>query len=120
MTISISNHPIDDNILREASYSGHDVQNDPEYGFSVKLRLRVNHYIMVDGVKTNHPLQAVKWVTLTADKSTFVDAQGNIVPEEDSVMTEFDFFIMLMGVSIIQNDIISAKILWADSLGRFD
>jgi hypothetical protein len=119
-TIQISNHPVDDNIVREASYSGHEVSNDAEFGYFVKLRIRINHYIFVGEEKIEHPLQSSKWVTLTADRNSFVDAQGNLVPQEESVMSEFDFFIMLFDEKIKQSELIEAKILWADSEGRFN
>ena len=116
---SISKHPIDGNIIREVEFSGLTIDNDLEYGFQVKLRLKVHHYIMVENVKTIHPLQEFKYVVLTANNSTMVDGNGMPV-EEGGLMGEFDFFMMLIDNEVVIADLIAAKIQWADSYGRFD
>jgi hypothetical protein len=111
--IPISNHPIDKNIIREASFSGLYIDDDLlEYGEQIKFRIRVDHFIMVsseeegvDPIKTPHPLLKRKWVILTADKS--VDIGGG--------MNEFDYFISLMSQPIVMADLIEAKILSVDT-----
>jgi hypothetical protein len=116
--IEISIHPIDSNILREASFSGLVVDADPEFGFGVGLRIRIDHYFIKDEVKTAHPMPA-RWYTLRATKDQMVDAQGQLV-DEGGIMSEFDFFIMLMGQPVVINQFVEAKIEWADNLGRFN
>jgi hypothetical protein len=116
--IEISIHPIDSNILREASFSGLIVDDDPEFGFRVGLRIRIDHYFMKEEAKTPHPMPA-KWETLWAKQDQMVNAQGQLV-DEGGVMSEFDFFIMLMGQPVVINDFVEAKIAWADNLGRFN
>ena len=63
-----------------------------------------------------------KTTSLLATNDTWVDATGTIVPEGDptAVMTEYDFFMMLMDQPIVISDIVAQKIAWADSLNRFD
>jgi hypothetical protein len=116
--IPISNHPIDKNIIREASFSGLYIDDDlEEYGEQIRFRIRVDHFIMVsseeegvDPVKTPHPLLKRKWVTLTADKT--VDLGGGV--------NEFDYFISLMSQPIIMADLITAKILSVDTDDEFN
>jgi len=116
--IQISNHPIDKNIIREASFSGLYIDDDLlEYGEQIRFRIRVDHFIMVsseeegvDPVKTPHPLLKRKWVILTADKT--VDLGGGV--------NEFDYFISLMSESIIMADLITAKILSVDKDDEFN
>ncbi len=116
--IEISNDPVDDKIIREASFSGLHVDADPEHGFIVSLRIRVDHYFMKDEVKTLHSKRPF-WILLNATKDQMVNAQGQLV-DEGGVMSEFDFFIMLMGQPVVINEFVEAKIAWADNLGRFN
>lgn len=116
---SISIHPIDSNIIREVEFSGLIIDNDSEYGFQVKLRLKVHHYIMVEDVKTPHPLQEFRYVVLTANNSTMVDANG-VPVEEGGVMGEFDFFMLLLNNPVVIANLVAAKVQWADSIGRFN
>jgi hypothetical protein len=109
--IPISNHPIDKNIIREASFSGLYIDDDLlEYGEQIRFRVRVDHFIMVEEVKTPHPLLKRKWIILTADKS--VDLGGGV--------NEFDYFISLMSRPIIMADLITAKILSVDTDDEFN
>lgn len=114
----ISSHPVDSGIIRKASFSGLVVSNDPEFGFSVTLRIRVDHYFIKDGEEVAHPLPA-KWVNLSATQDQMVNGLGQLV-EEGGIMSEFDFFIMLMGQPVVINEFVDAKIVWADELGRFN
>ena len=116
--ITISNDPVDDKIIREASFSGLHIDADPEHGFIVSLRIRIDHHFLKEEVKTPHSKRPL-WVLLNATKDQMVDAQGQIVTE-GGVMSEFDFFITLMGQEVIINQFVAAKIAWADNLGRFN
>jgi hypothetical protein len=117
----------------------YNISDEPTYGFkrkvelsqiyigfqdfvdkSVSLAFVVNYY-EEDGT-TLITLIPKKQVILRADESTWVNSNGTIVPEGDptAVMTEYDFFIMLMNVPIVISDIVEAKVAWADNLGRFN
>lgn len=117
----------------------YNISDEPNYGFkrkvevsqiqigfqdfvgeAVNLHLTVRYYES-DGV-TLINLIPLKFVTLRADKTTWVDIDGNIVPEGDlaAVMTEYDFFMNLMDIPVVISDIVEAKVAWADSLGRFN
>jgi len=116
----------------------YNISDEPTYGFKrkvepiiiyigfkesvgkvVNLQFIVNYY---DADETPITLIPFKEVTLRADQSTWVDQNGTIVPEGDptAVMTEYDFFMMLMNVPIVISNIVQAKVVWADSLGRFN
>ena len=116
----------------------YNISDEPTYGFKrkveptiiyigfkdfvgkvVNLQFIVNYYEADDTPITLIPS---KTVTLRADETTWVDENGTIVPEGDptAVMTEYDFFMSLMNVPIVISDIIAAKVVWADNLGRFD
>lgn len=117
----------------------YNISDEPKYGFKrkvelgsiyieiedisgqcVNLRLLVKYYES-DGV-TLMKIVPSRWVTLRADNTTWVDVDGNIVPEGDiaAVMTEYEFFMAMMNVPIVISDIVEAKVAWADSLGRFN
>jgi hypothetical protein len=117
----------------------YNISDEPTYGFKRKVEVTqifiglqdfidkaVNLYLIVkyyesDGI-TPITIIPFKEVTLRADNTTWVDVDGNIVPEGDiaAIMTEYDFFMMLMDQPIIISDIVESKVTWADSLGRFD
>jgi hypothetical protein len=61
-------------------------------------------------------------ITRIADNTTCVDAQGVIVPcgSPDAVMTEYEYYMQMLGVSVVIADMVEQKILWADSEGRFN
>lgn len=117
----------------------YNISDEPVYGFKRKVEVDLIYIGLQDYVSKNVNLHlSVKYfesdgvtpitiippkiVILRADKTTWVDATGTIVPEGDptAVMTEYDFFISLMSVPIVISDIVEAKVAWADSLGRFD
>jgi hypothetical protein len=84
----------------------------------VILQLDVYNFTQEDVLITDIP---AKPISLKADNNTKVTSQG--VPTEvieDQVMGEFDFFKMMMNNPVIIDDLISAKIQWADFMGRFD
>jgi hypothetical protein len=116
----------------------YNISDEPTYGFKRKVEIAqihigfmdfinkaVNLYCIVNYYEADDTLITIipfKNVILRADNTTWVDVDGNIVPEEDisAVMTEYDFFMMLMNQPIIISDIVESKVTWADSLGRFD
>lgn len=117
----------------------YNISDEPNYGFKRKVHVNninigvedlfnkavtlflVVKYYAPDG-NTIIDFIPAKNVPLIADTTTWVDQNGTIVPEGDptAVMTEYDFFMMLMNVPIVISDIIAAKVIWADNLGRFD
>lgn len=119
--------------------SPQQISNDPVYGFKrkvelsavnigladfvgkrVQLMLSVNYYEA--DASTVISVIPPKIVSLTADETTWVDANGNILPADDpaAVMTEYDYFLTLLNVPIVISTLVSQKITWADSLQRFD
>jgi hypothetical protein len=116
----------------------YNISDEPTYGFKrkvepiliyigfkdfvgkvVNLQFIVNYYEADDTPITIIP---AKDVILRADNTTWVDVDGNIVPEGDiaAVMTEYEFFMMMMTVPVVISDIVESKVTWADSLGRFN
>jgi hypothetical protein len=116
----------------------YNISDEPTYGFKRKVEIvqihigfkdfinkAVNLYCIVNYYEADDtPITIIpaKDVILRADDTTWVDATGTIVPEGDptAVMTEYDFFIGLMQLPIVIEDIVESKVTWADSLGRFD
>lgn len=105
---------------RKVEVGSIEIQIEDISGQCVNLKLIVRYYEN-DGV-TPMRLIPFKWVTLRADNTTWVDVDGNIVPEGDiaAVMTEYEFFMIMMEVPVVISDIVEAKVAWADSLGRFN
>jgi len=116
----------------------YNISNEPTYGFKRKVEVAQIHIGFMDFVNKsvslyfivkyyeadNTPITIIpsKSVILRADNTTWVDVDGNIVEEGslDAIMTEYDFFMMLMDQPIIISDIVESKVTWADSLGRFN
>lgn len=116
----------------------YNISDEPIYGFKRKVEVTKIHIGFIDFVDKavnlffivnyyeadDTPITLIppKEVILRADETTWVDQNGTIVPEGDptAVMTEYAFFMMLMDVPIVISDIIAAKIVWADNLGRFN
>jgi hypothetical protein len=117
----------------------YNISDEPNYGFKRKVEVAkihigfedfvdkaVNLYLIVKYYESNEvtPITLIpaKGVTLRADNTTWVDANGTIVPEGDptAVMTEYDFFMAMMEIPVVISDIVESKVVWADSLGRFD
>jgi hypothetical protein len=113
-----------------------NISDNPNFGFKRKvdndetliiinckdkyilLQLDVYNYTQDGVLITDIPVKSVK---LYANNDTKVDSNG--VPtdvSEDQVMGEYDYFKILMDNPVIINDMINSKILWADSIGRFD
>jgi hypothetical protein len=116
----------------------YNISDEPTYGFKRKVEVAnihiglqdfadkaVNLYLTVKYYEADDtPITIIppKGVILRADNTTWVDVDGNIVPEGDiaAVMTEYEFFMAMMNVPIVISDIVEAKVAWADSLGRFN
>lgn len=117
----------------------YNISDEPNYGFKRKVHVDsinigvgdlfnkavtlflVVKYYAPDGSTVIDFIPA-KNVPLIADTTTWVDADGNIVEQGsiDAVMTEYEFFMMMMTVPVVISDIVESKVAWADSLGRFD
>lgn len=117
----------------------YNISDEPNYGFKRKVHVNsininigdifnkavtlslVVKYYAPDGI-TVIDFIPPKEVSLIADTTTWVDANGNIVPGGDpaAVMTEYAFFMSLMEIPVVISDIVEAKVAWADSLGRFN
>lgn len=117
-----------------------DISNDPQYGFKRKVEAAAILIGMMDYIgKTvtlttnvryfeDTPDEAEitiipqKIVNLVADNSKCVDSKGNIVPcdSPDAVMTEYDYYIAMMAVPVVINDLVVNRIQWADSQGLFN
>ena len=117
----------------------YNISDEPNYGFKRKVEVinihigfkefadkAVNLHLMLkyyenDGV-TPVSLIPSRGVVLRADDTTWVNSDGDIVPEGDptAVMTEYEFFMAMMEIPVVISDIVEAKVTWADSLGRFN
>lgn len=117
----------------------YNISDEPTYGFKRKVEVAQIHIGFMDFVNKSVNLFLVvkyyeadavtpiniiplKNVILIADNTTWVDVDGNIVEQGsiDAVMTEYEFFMMMMTVPVVISDIVESKVTWADSLGRFD
>jgi hypothetical protein len=92
----------------------------PFMGENVNLMCQVNYFEPT----TDAPITIIppKIVPLIANNTTCVDANGVIVPcgSPEAVMTEYEFFIQMLYVPVVIADMVTQKILWADSVGRFN
>jgi len=115
------------------------ISNEPTYGFKRTatmaalnigalpfMGLNVILFIQVDyfDATTDEPITIIppKQVPLIADNSTCVDIHGAIVPcgSPEAVMTEYEYFMQMLNVPVVISDMVVQKILWADSMGRFN
>jgi hypothetical protein len=115
------------------------ISNEPTYGFKrtvTMASLQINALPFVGQTvslicqvdyfepTTDAPITIIppKIVNLIADNSTCVDKNGVIVPcdSPDAVMTEFEYYMQMLFVSVVIADMVEQKILWADSQGRFN
>ena len=92
----------------------------PFLGESVSLLCQVNYF----EAATDEPITIIppKIVSLVADNTTCVDSRGVIVPcgSPEAVMTEFEYYMQMLEVPVVIADMVTQKILWADSEGRFN
>ena len=105
---------------RTATMAALQINALPFMGETVNLICQVNYFEPT----TDAPITIIppKIVPLIADNTTCVDATGMIVPcgSPEAVMTEFEFYMQMLGVSVVIADMVEQKILWADSEGRFN
>lgn len=104
---------------RTATMAGLLINALPFMGENIILPVQVNYFDQDD-----RPIEIIppRIVPLVADKTTCVDRNGAIVPcgSPDAVMTEFEFYMSLLHQSVVIADLVTQKILWADSEGRFN
>jgi hypothetical protein len=91
----------------------------PSAGENVILLCQVDYF---DDNDTPITIIPPKIVPLVADKTTCVDINGMIVPcgSPEAVTNEFDFFMQMLKVPVIIEDMVTQKIRWADSEDRFN
>lgn len=116
--VPISNEPVY-GFKRTATMAALQINALPFTGECIILITQVNYFDQND-----LPIDIIppKIVNLIADNTTCVDNKGVIVPcdSPDAAMTEFDFYMSMMSVPVIIKDMVTQKILWADSQGRFN
>ena len=92
----------------------------PSAGENIVLLCQVDYFEPT----TDAPITIIppKIVPLIADNTTCVDANGVIVPcgGPDAVMTEYEYFMQMLFVPVVIATMVEQKILWADSMGRFN
>ena len=115
------------------------ISNEPVYGFKRTVTMaalnigcvpfvgeNINVLCQVDYFEptTDAPISIIppKIVSLIADKSTCVDDKGVIVPcdSPDAAMTEYDYYMQMLFVPVIIEELVVDKIQQADADGRFN
>jgi hypothetical protein len=117
--IDISNHPVKTNITRKVEYGGLLEINKEWYSSPKQVTIVFKVFYFLNG----EPLfekDVSHIVYLRAMETTFVDQEGNIVPEEEGIMSEFDYFQIVKDNPIKINNLIYAKAMQGDQEGRFD
>jgi hypothetical protein len=114
----ISNHPSIPTMERWVSWAGLDIECDPNYGYYIRMKYRLWAFIN----NTEIPISpGAMYVSLTADNSTCVDAIGSIVPcGTPGSVGEYDFYMGMWNESIVIEDFVVEKIVWADAEGKFN
>jgi len=114
----ISNHPTVSSMERYVSWAGLEIESDANYGFYIRLKYRI--WAFLDQVEIPISIDA-KYVNLLADNSICVNQQGQIVDcGTEGAIGEYDFYMAMIDKPIIIQDLIVAKITWADSEGKFN
>jgi hypothetical protein len=117
--VPISNEPVY-GFKRTATMAALNIGALPFMGEVINLICQVDYFEPT----TDAPITIIppKIVYLVADKTTCVDRNGVIVPcdSPDAVMTEYDYYMQMLSVPVIIEDMVEQKILWADSQGRFN
>jgi len=117
--VPISNEPTY-GFKRTATMAALNIGALPFVGESVNLICQVNYFEPI----TDEPITIIppKIVPLVADNTTCVDNKGMIVPcgSPNAVMTEYEYYMQMLDVPVVIADMVTAKILWADSEGRFN
>lgn len=114
----ISNQPTIPNMERWVSWSGLDIECDPNYGYYIRMKYRLWAFIN----DTEIPIApGAMYVNLTATNDTCVDEQGVIVPcGTPKSMGEYDYYMSLWNTPVIIENFVIAKIIWADAEGKFN
>jgi hypothetical protein len=116
--VPISNEPTY-GFKRTATMAAVLINALPFMGENIILSVQVNYFDQND---TPIEIIPARIVNLVADKTTCVDAGGNIVPcdSPNAVTNEFDYFMSMIDTPVNIQDMVTQKILWADSIGRFN
>ena len=119
ITVPISDEPTY-GFKRTATMAALNIGALPFMGESVNLICQVNYFEPI----TDLPITIIppKIVPLIADNTTCVDSRGMIVPcgGPDAVMTEYEYYMQMLDVPVVIATMVTQKILWADSEGRFN
>ena len=117
--VPISNEPIY-GFKRTATMAALQINALPFMGENVNLICQVDYFEPT----TDAPITIIppKIVPLIADNTTCVDDKGVIVPcgSPDAAMTEYEFYMQMLTVPVVIATMVTQKILWADSEGRFN
>jgi hypothetical protein len=117
--VPISNEPVY-GFKRTVTMAALQINALPFMGENVNLICQVNYFEPTIDVPIT--IIPAKIVPLIADNTTCVDANGVIVPcgSPDAVMTEYEYYMQMLTVSVVIADAVEQKIVWADSEGRFN
>ena len=117
--VPISNEPTY-GFKRTVTMAALNINALPFTGENVILNCQVDYFEPT----TDAPITIIppKIVPLIADNTTCVDANGMIVPcgSPEAVMTEYEYFMQMLTVPVVIATMVTQKILWADSQGRFN
>lgn len=117
--VPISNEPVY-GFKRTATMAALNIGCLPFTGEAVNLVCQVDYFEPT----TDTPISIIppKIVPLVADKSTCVDSKGVIVPcdSPDAAMTEYDYYMQMLFVPVVINDLVVGKIQQADADGKFN
>ena len=127
--INISDEPTY-GFKRKATWTGlfipADLTPDPPLAEIATMGSGIILYTIVQYFEaaTDEPITIIppKIVSLTADNTTCVDVNGVIVPcgSPEAVMTEYEYYMQMLTVPVVIADMVTQKIIWADSEGRFN
>jgi hypothetical protein len=114
----ISNQPSIPEMERWVSWAGLDIECDPEYGYYIKMKYRLWAFIN----DTEIPIApGAMYVSLMATNDTCVDVMGDIVPcGTPGSVGEYDFYMGMWNESVVIEDFVVSKIVWADQNGKFN
>jgi hypothetical protein len=117
--VPISNEPVY-GFKRIVTMAALNIGALPFMGETVSLICQVDYFEPT----TDAPITIIppKIVPLIADNTICVDANGVIVAcdSPEAVMTEYEYYMQMLGVSVVIAEMVEQKILWADSEGRFN
>jgi hypothetical protein len=116
--VPISNDPLYPTVERMVWMGGISIGANATYGYQIVLTCDIHYY--QDG--TEITLIPVKSVPLIADNNTCVDSKGVVVPcdSPDRAMTQYEYYMSMLGTPIIIDDVVEELILWADTQGKFN